>query len=266
MLRMINSIFFSDKVRRPSLFWLFTETGRAMTEYSLSLPYRKLLRHVKAGDSHPVLVVPGFMTTDTSTVALRDFIEQLGYTPYGWEQGRNYAAVELIDVLAQRLEDIYKEHGQKVSLIGWSMGGIYARQIAKRYPEYVRQIITLGSPFAGITEPNNVSWIYNLLTWSRIENVDPWLISDLPKPAPVPTTAVYSKQDGIVPWKVCREQVVDEWHQNVQVRGSHLGLGVNPAVMAIVADRLQYDQESWKGFKAGFLSQLLFIPTWTKSS
>lgn len=257
---MLNSLLSSKKVRRPSWFWLFTESGRAVTEYSASLPYRKLLRHTKRGDGHPVLVIPGFMTTDLSTAPMRDFLEQIGYTPYGWEQGRNYAAVELIDILAHRLEEIYEKHGTRVSLIGWSMGGIYARQIAKRNPEYVRQIITMGSPFAGITKPTNVSWLYNLLTWSRIEEVDPWLIKDLPKPAPVPTTAIYSKQDGIVPWKVCREPKEDEWHQNVQVRGSHLGLGVNPAVLAVLADRLQYDQEDWQPFKAGFLSKLLFYP------
>lgn len=257
---MLNSLLSSKKIRRPSWFWLFTESGRAVTEYSASLPYRKLLRHTKKGDGHPVLVIPGFMTTDLSTAPMRDFLEQIGYTPYGWEQGRNYAAVELIDILARRLEEIYEKHGTKVSLIGWSMGGIYARQIAKRHPDYVRQVITMGSPFAGITKPTNMSWLYNLLTWSRIEEVDPWLINDLPKPAPVPTTAIYSKQDGIVPWKVCREQVEDEWHQNVQVRGSHLGLGVNPAVLAIAADRLQYDQEDWQPFKAGFLSKLLFYP------
>ena len=261
---MINSFLFPQKIRRPSLFWLFTESGRAMTEYGASLPYRKLLKHAKRGDGHPILVIPGFMSTDLSTAPMRDFMEQLGYNTYGWEQGRNYAAIELIDVLSHRLEEIFKENEQKVSLIGWSMGGIYARQIAKRNPEYVRQIITMGSPFAGITEPNNVSWIYNLLTWSRVENVDPWLISDLPKPAPVPTTAIYSKQDGIVPWKVCKEQETDEWHQNVQVRGSHLGLGFNPAVLAILADRLQYDQDSWEPFKAGFLKQLLFYPRWSR--
>jgi hypothetical protein len=261
MKRMINSIFYPRKIRRPSLFWLVTESGRAMTEYSVSLPYRKLLKHAKKGDGHPVLVIPGFMTTDLSTAPMRTFLSQLGYLPYGWEQGRNYAAIELIDVLAQRLEEIYQEHGQRVSLIGWSMGGIYARQIAKRNPEYVRQIITMGSPFAGITEPNNVSWIYNLFTWSKVEEVDPWLIGDLPKAAPVPTTAIYSKQDGIVPWQVCLETEEDDWHQNVQVRGSHLGLGVNPAVLAILADRVQYKQSNWKAFKAGFLKKLLFYPS-----
>lgn len=255
------SIITSRKIRRPSWFWLFTESGRAVTEYSASLPYRKLLRHTKRGDGHPVLVIPGFMTTDLSTSPMRNFLEQIGYNPYGWEQGRNYAAIELIDVLAHRLEEIYQQHGTRVSLVGWSMGGIYARQIAKRFPNYVRQIITMGSPFAGITEPNNVSWIYNLLTWSRVEAVDPWLIKDLPLPAPVPTTAIYSKQDGIVPWKVCLEPEEDQWHQNVEVRGSHLGLGVNPAVLAILADRLQYTQQDWKPFKAGFLSKLLFYPS-----
>lgn len=258
---MRNRQLTSKKIRRPSWFWLFTESGRAVTEYSVSLPYRKLLRHSSRGDGHPVLVIPGFMTTDLSTAPMRDFLVQLGYSAYGWEQGRNYAAVELIDVLAHRLAEIYEKHKTKVSLVGWSMGGIYARQIAKKNPGQVRQIITMGAPFAGITEPNNVSWIYNLFTWSKVDKVDPWLIKDLPNPAPVPTTAIYSKQDGIVPWEVCREQEEDHWHQNVQVRGSHLGLGVNPAVLAVLADRLPYTQENWQPFQAGFMSKLLFYPT-----
>lgn len=259
---MLNALIYPQKkIRRPSYFWLFTESGRAITELGAYFPYRNLLRHAATGDGHPVMVLPGFMTTDLSTAPMRGFLKQLGYAAYGWEQGRNYATIDLIDVLSDRLQEIYEKHQRKVSLIGWSLGGVYARQMAKAHPELVRQVVTMGAPFAGVLKPNNAVWIYNLISSSKVEEVDPDLIADLPKPAPVPTTAIYSKQDGIVPWRLCMELEEDDWHQNVQVRGSHLGLGINPAVLTIIADRLQYEQKSWQPFKPGLLKKVLLFPS-----
>jgi len=162
------------KIKKPSLFWLATEPVRAATELGISIPYRKLFHKNYKGDGHPVLVLPGFMASDTSTNPLRKFIEKLGYNAYAWELGRNTAKLEILDVLIDKLEDIYHETGQEITVIGWSLGGVYARQIAKAKPEMVRQIITLGSPFAGITEPNNATWIYNIVSnGKRIVDLDP---------------------------------------------------------------------------------------------
>ncbi len=247
---------------RPSLFWLFTEWGRAITEWGLFIPYQKFLASRNYGDQHPILVLPGFMASDTSTSPMRKFLTQAGYQAYGWDLGRNTAKVELLSPLLDKLEELYETHGEQVSLIGWSLGGVFARQMAKARPELVRQVITLGSPFKGINEPNNVAWIYNLVAkGKRVRDIDPVLFDDIPKPAPVPTTAIYTKEDGIVPWQLCMEEE-DEIHQNIQVRGSHFGLGVNPSVMEIIADRLLYSQDNWVQFEeSNVLKDLLFYPS-----
>ena len=245
------------------MFWLVTEIGRAATELGISIPYRKFFHNNYQGDGHPVLVLPGFMASDMSTKPLRKFIKKMGYAAYGWELGRNYAEVRTLNILLDKLEEIYEEHGEAVTLIGWSLGGVYARQIAKGKPDMVRQIITLGSPFRGIGEPNNATWIYNMISsGKRVVDLDSELLTDLPKPAPVPTTAIYTKEDGVVPWEVCMEEEETWMHQNIQVRGSHLGLCVNPSVLNIVADRLLYNQNNWEHFAPeSFVEDLFLYPS-----
>ncbi len=253
----------TSDIKRPSFFWLLTEVGRAATEASAFFPFSVFFRNKNKGDNHPVLVLPGFMASDLSTGPLRKFVNKLGYKAIGWNLGRNKAEVETLEILIDKVEKIYQKCGRKVSLIGWSLGGVYARQIAKASPDLIRQVITLGSPFGGIQAPNNASWLYNLISeGKRVVDLDPELLADLPKPAPVPTTAIYSKEDGIVAWETCLEAVEDEWHQNIQVRGSHIGLGINPAVLKIIADRLQYSSEEWIPFKpANLVEDFLFFPS-----
>ena len=245
---------------RPSLFWLFSEPGRALTELAISMPYKNRFKNEKAGDGHPVLVLPGFMSSGSSTSFLRNFISELGYDVYEWGLGRNFGKVEYIGLIVESLDEIYKKTGKQATLIGWSLGGVFARQVAKERPDLVRQVITLGSPFAGITEPNNVSWIYTLVSGGeKVKNTNLALLENLPIPAGVPTTAIYSKEDGIVPWTACMEQLEDEMHQNIRVIGSHIGLGVNPCVLTIVADRLQHSKKDWKPFQPkGYIDKLIF--------
>jgi len=249
--------------KKPKFLWFATEAFRAIAELGLSVPYRRLYKSCEEGDGHPVLVLPGFMASDFSTGPMRDFIDSIGYHSSTWDLGRNYGKVSFIDDLVEKLESLYKEHKQPVTIIGWSLGGVYARQLAKNSPKLVRQVITLGSPFCGIAEPNNASWLYNLLPGrKRIVDLDPELLNDLPKPAPVPTTAIYSKEDGMVPWEVCLEKEETSIHQNIQVRGSHLGLGVNPSVLEIIANRLQYSEANWEHFRApSIVKDLLFYPS-----
>ena len=202
------------ELRKPSLFWLATEINRALFEFGTYFPYKAFKKQDPNGDGHPVLVLPGFMATDVSTKPLRNFIDQCGYTAYGWGMGRNYGDTEFIDQLTEQVETIYRSHKQKLSIIGWSLGGIYARQVAKELPHLTRQVITLGSPFSGLTQPNNAVWLYNLLTNGKgTEEIDSSLLQDIPSPAPVPTTAIYSKEDGVVPWEACMELIEDDIHQ-----------------------------------------------------
>ncbi len=261
---MVSAKDISDStIKKPSLWLLATEGHRALFELGTYFPYKLLRNSNKSGDGHPVLVLPGFMATDVSTAPLRSFIKKLGYSPYGWGAGRNYANEEYLEHLIDKVEDIYLTNRAKVSIIGWSLGGVFAREIAKRKPNLIRQIITLGSPFNGITKPNNAMWLYELITDGRgTEDVDTELLKDLPKPAAVPTTAIYSKEDGVVPWETCLEDVEDELHQNIQVRGSHLGLGVNPAVLEVIKDRLMLTEKNWEHFEpSNVIEDKLFYPS-----
>ncbi len=249
--------------KRPPLFWAFTEAYRALFELATYVPYKLINRLPKNGDSHPVLILPGFMATDSSTVPLRSFIHNLGYNVYGWGAGRNYASEAYLELLQDKVDLIFDKNQEKISLIGWSLGGVFARQLAKSRPNKIRQVITLGSPFKDVINANNAKWMYDFINRDKeTQVVNQKLLDDLPNPAPVPTTAIYSKQDGVVPWKLCMEQEENAIHQNVEVRGSHLGLGVNPTVLQIIADRLQYKEENWCHFEpSNLVEDLLFYPS-----
>lgn len=252
------------KIKKPSLALGITEGLRAMVDLGWYFPYRFFIKHEQKGDGHPVLILPGFMASDLSTIPLRSFVDRLGYKVYGWGEGRNFAHTLYLDLMTEKLERIYQKHGEPITLIGWSLGGIYARQLAKQDPSIIRQVITMGSPFKGVTSSNNALWMYELLKKSKIitEDIDMKLIEDIPTPAPVPTTAIYTKEDGVVPWELCLEEE-DSIHQNVQVRGSHLGLGVNPLVLQIICDRLQLTKETWSYFETSNVVEDLLVYTET---
>jgi pimeloyl-ACP methyl ester carboxylesterase len=246
--------------KRPSLLWLMTEPGRALAELGMAYSLKKFYKSDTVGDGHPVMILPGFMSTHTSTKILREYIGELGYNVFDWGLGRNYGKVEYMELLIESLDELFLKNKQQISLVGWSLGGVFARQLAKERPELVRQVITLGSPFRGITEPNNVEWIFTAISGGKkAENTNHALLANLPIPAQVPTTAIYSKEDGIVSWEMCMELEEDDIHQNIQVRGSHIGLGVNPSVLSVVADRLQYTRDNWRYFKPRNTVENLFL-------
>lgn len=246
------------KIKRPALIHLLTEGGRALAEMGVSAPFRRFASEDVHSDGHPVLVLPGFMAGASSTAPLRNFIRKIGYTALDWGLGRNLAKENYLPILEKKLEKLFDKSGEPVSIIGWSLGGVYARQIAKAQPEMVRQVITMGSPFQGITRPNNVAWIYNLISGGKkTSDIQTELLNDIPEPAPVPTTAIFTKQDGIVPWSLCKEKEETHMHQNIEVKGSHLGLGVNVTVLNIIANRLRYRKHEWEPFEGEALTQNL---------
>ncbi len=248
---MVKSSQISSPIQRPSFLKYVGEHIRVWGELRRSYYFRRSYQPVTKGDGHPVLVIPGFLGSDLSTGRVRRFIERLGYTPYGWDQERNLGNLDKLNTVIQKIEELHDQHQTKVSLLGWSLGGVYARQLAKAKPESVRQVITMGSPFAGINEPNNAKWLFDIINRGKEiseENKKRWML-DIPAPAPVPTTAIYSKNDGIVPWQACMEITEDELRQNIEIEGCHFGLGHNPEVWKILEDRLQYSQKNWKKFK-----------------
>ena len=240
----------SIKIKRPSLLYYFAEPFRAIGERIKVISFLKKFQSKKKGDGHPVVVIPGFMGNDASVKLLSRFLNKNNYKAQTWGLGFNFGNLKDVEELSKRIEKLYQDTGKKVSLIGWSLGGVYARQIAKRHPEKIRQVITLCSPFAGADEPNNATWLFSLVHGgTKITDLDPNWLAGLPDPAPVPTTALYSKTDGVVPWETCMENIEDAIHQNVEIQSSHIGVIFNKNVLPIVIDRLQYSEENWVKYK-----------------
>lgn len=181
-----------------------------------------LLRRAPKGDGHPVLVLPGLGGGDRSTTPMRWFLRDRGYFVHGWRLGRNLGPnAKTIQGMRDRVKQLSEEHeGQAISLVGWSMGGIFAREIARATPQVIRQVITLGSPFSMVGRGLALQ---------------------------VPTSAIYTRNDGVVDWRNCMETPGTR-RENIEVKGSHTGLGHNPAVLLAVADRLAQPKGSWAPF------------------
>lgn len=220
-----------------------------------------LLMSAPRGDGHPVLVLPGFTTTDASTTLLRRYLELLGYTPFAWELGRNLGPKAIGregEKLVDRLDAIHVETSRKVTIIGWSLGGVMARQLARRRPDLVRQVISLGSPFTGNPQATNVLRAYEALTGQRIADAETqYQLHESRTAPPVPSTAIYSKADGIVAWQNCCEPQ-DAATDNIEVYGSHCGLGVNASVLYAIADRLGQPEGVWQPFERKGLRALMY--------
>jgi predicted esterase len=227
-------------IKRPSIFLFLTEFFRAIVEHWRGNQFLKHYKPLVYGDGHPVLVVPGLLCTDFSTTILRGYLNKIGYTAYGWELGRNLgdlANLHDLKRLDDRVKQIRQKHaGQKITLIGWSMGGIYARELAKRNPALFRQVITIASPFADPYAPNNIEWFYKLI--HHESEIDKEWREQVPVPAPIPTLCIYSKQDGVVPWAACREHIEDASHQHLEAFASHCGLGATPSVLQAIERQL----------------------------
>ena len=222
----------------PSLGLYLTEPARGLADLA-SLPLAALwLPTAPRGDGHAVLVLPGLLASDTSTLPLRQFARWLGYDVHGWELGRNRGpTVKVLDGLPATLRTLAGRSGAPVSIIGWSLGGIYARELAREYPELTRQVITLGSPFAmPSTRHTRADGAYLRRSGMHASHRIPTR-EDVARPIGVPSTAVYSRHDGIVGWQDCIEPE-SGLHTNVEVRCSHLGFGVDPATLWLIADRL----------------------------
>jgi pimeloyl-ACP methyl ester carboxylesterase len=241
-----------ERIAPPSKLLALSELPRALAELGALPWFGTLLMSAPRGDGHPVLVLPGFVTTDASTTILRRYLELLGYTPYAWELGRNLGPKAIGregEKLAERLDAIHAETGRKVSIIGWSLGGVMARQLARRRAGKVRQVISLGSPFTGDPRATNVLRAYEALTGQRIADAETQYQLDESRTAPpVPATAIYTRADGIVAWQNCREPE-NATTDNIEVYGSHCGLGVNASVLYAIADRLAQPEDAWQPFE-----------------
>ena len=233
----------------PSLALLASEPVRAL----LDLCAAKLShKPAHVGDGHSVVVYPGLGGGAITTSHLRTFLNRAGFKASDWGGGINTGPDSdfepWLDDLVKRVHATQAANsGRKVSLLGWSLGGIYAREIAKRIPHAVRQVITLGTPFASLGESNHATGVFKLLN-SDAAPLTPEMQEQLRQRPPVPTSSLYSKTDGIVSWRGCIEKRSDT-SESVEVSASHLGMGSHPQVLRIVVNRLAQAEGRWRPLK-----------------
>jgi pimeloyl-ACP methyl ester carboxylesterase len=220
---------------------------------------------VPAGDGHPVFVLPGFLASDQSTFVLRETIRARGYRASGWRLGHNLGPSDAtVRGALAGLEQLHGEDGRRVSIIGWSLGGIYARWLARFRPQLVRQVVTLASPFRMRDGDRGAAGV----VWEEAEMLqdsDVDLVSvpeSMQPPLRVPATSIYTRTDGVVRWRLCLDDTgpsaANPRAENVEVYGTHIGLGVNPAVLFAVLDRLAQPEDDWQPFVAPPMLRPLF--------
>jgi pimeloyl-ACP methyl ester carboxylesterase len=230
----------------PPPAWRLLLEARASWEFAALLAAAPWLARGARGDGHPVIVYPGLGASDLSTSPLRRFLRARGHSPVGWGDGLNRGPRDgVLDRCRERLDAVVRRRGP-VSLVGWSLGGVYARELAKEQPAGVRCVVTLGSPFAG---PPRATRAWRLYEWaSGLSAHDDPRLATLGAPPPVPTTSIYSRSDAVVAWR-CSVNAAAPRVENVEVAGaSHVGLGVNPLALYVVADRLAQDPARWQRF------------------
>ena len=232
----------------PSLPLFLSEIPRAIAELGLYFAAQPLVPALPRGDGHPVLVLPGLEADDTSTLALRDVLNRLGYRAHGWQLGRNIGPTAAsVRGMEERIAQLVQRYDRSVSVIGWSLGGIFARNIARRAPEAVRQVITLGSPIRMARESQSrVHDAYAKYSHLHVESANLPLEHDA-EPLTVPATSIYSRFDGIVAWQACLD-VPGPRAENIAVTASHIGMGHHPAAIYAVADRLAQAEGTWRPF------------------
>ncbi|GAA4790731.1 alpha/beta hydrolase [Actinomycetospora chlora] len=245
----------------PSWPLYATDLGRALGASGVTALGRSLLRAAPVGDGHPVLVLPGLGAGDASTRTLRRVLRHRGYRAHGWHLGRNLGpTAEVVDGVPARLAELHERYGRRVSIVGWSLGGLYARDAARRAPGFTRCVITLGSPVR-LTHPaqTRAMGFYRAVSGRHVPS-DEMPVPEVDQPPlPVPCTSVLSSWDGIVSWRAC-VQPPGERAESIAVVGSHFGLGTHPAVLWAVADRLAQPRDHWRPFSPPPALRWLYPP------
>ncbi|HEX5683277.1 MAG TPA: alpha/beta fold hydrolase [Ideonella sp.] len=224
----------------PSWLLLGAEPLRAVCELASAQFMNKSA--LPPGDGHPVVLFPGLASDARALAPLKGLCEGLGYTAHDWGRGFNTGPEgDIDDWLDALVQDVVSQVGhadERISLIGWSLGGIYAREVGKKLgTRRARRVITIGTPFAGTVQQTHAGLVYRLLNGSKAQ-LEPNTMRRLATPPEVPTTSIYSRSDGVVSWQACIQPGRYRHVENIEVSGSHCGLGWNTEVFAIVASRL----------------------------
>ena len=250
----VTSLQGNTKHKNPSPIAFAMEPALAAAQFVEFAMLTPVLTRLPTGDGRPVLVLPGFTASDQSTAALRYVLARLDYSVHGWHLGQNLGPTQrIVDGLYSRFDELHERHRQPLTLVGWSLGGLYARALAARRPDAVRHVITLGSPFRlDRAEETNAGRVFDLLAplhglrrpHSAEFRREPYL-----GPPAVKSTAIFTRGDGVVPWNSCIDDAGPQT-ENIEVFGSHCGLGFNPAALTIIADRLRLGAEQWRPYQA----------------
>jgi pimeloyl-ACP methyl ester carboxylesterase len=251
----------------PSIWDSLSELPRTLLEMSALSATWPLLSSAPRGDGHSVFVMPGFMAGDRSTLALRRFLDRQNLNSISWELGQNNGSFDQQDELLRRFEQVMASTSGAISLVGQSLGGVYARLLANHWPERIRQVITLGSPFASPgpdTVNATVSRLFQYMSGMSEDEMRDQMLG-LSSPLRVPATAIFSRSDGVVHWTSCIDGPGHR-SENVEILGSHSGMGFNPTVLYVIADRLAQAADNWRPFnRRGCLKGLVFPASTTQT-
>ena len=229
----------NQKIPKPPLYNMLLETRSVLEWGSIYAIYPFIPKRIE-GNGRPVLLIPPYLGDDYSTSFVRKYLDSLGFKTYKWELGFNMVKSHYIPRLEEKLDDIYEKHKEKVSIVGWSGGGIFAKIMANRHPNQVEQIITIASPVWGVMDMKTP--VYGLLEFFQgksLKERNKRFLQELDPIPDVPVTCIYTKTDGLVPWKHCMEaESYRKGIKNIEVFGSHSGLGANASVLMITANAL----------------------------
>lgn len=251
----------TEDLSAPSLLLALIEAPRALSEASALIPSHHFLDRLPPGDGHAVMTIPGFLASGRSMSVMRRYLRRWGYDARCWQLGRNLGLSRDRDIeglLDERLGRLFTASGGKVSLIGWSLGGLLAREMARRHPRLVRDVVTLGSPI-GNPKATNAWRLYEYLSGMNLEDRDMQRrIGMFREPIPgVPVTAIYSKSDAIVSWRIAKIPAGDQV-ENIGISTSHFGMGFHPAVYFALADRLRQAEGRWAPFEISGLRRFFY--------
>ena len=224
-------------IRPPWLLLAPLRELRALREPLRRWRARRRLAALPKGEGRGVLVLPGMHVADWTTAPLRRLLIALGHDARGWELGMHGADVaRTLPRALARLEAFAGERGERVALVGWSLGGVVARELARLRPDLVERVVTLGAPVTGGARATAVSYPYRLRGWD-LDAIERAVDAANAVPIRVPVTAIWSRRDGIVAWRACVESVTPA-ATNIEVRSSHWGLGFDPDAWEAVARAL----------------------------
>lgn len=241
----------------PHPLLALTEAHRVVAEVMSLRLSRDVLKQAPRGDGHAVVVLPGFMGADGYSAAMRRFLASRNYAVHGWGQGRNLGPRQgVLEALEARIESLNDHYGEPVSLVGHSLGGIYARELGRIAPERIRQVISLGSPFGkGRRSGSYPARLFAALNPQESLPIEEDTLHEAP---PVPTTAIYSREDGVVNWRTAVQTEGHAMSQSIRVPGSHCGMTLNPTIWYLLAQVLAQPRDEWRPFQPGNWARMLY--------